>query len=189
MRRRMLMLAPERKHRQGVLDWETIAGEYRAGQLSIAEIARQNGCSRQAIIKRAKKEAWGRDLSEQVRQEVSARLVTGTGTSCNTHEAIETAAARGVEVVRQHRVHLAKLHYVSTLLLDGLVSALEALKEGGKPDLSFLNSPRESLSDVLMRISQCTAKLIPLERQAFNLNEKPEADPLLSLADLLKDME
>jgi DNA-binding Lrp family transcriptional regulator len=37
------------------VDWEAIEREYRAGQLSVREIARQQGLSHTAINKRAKR--------------------------------------------------------------------------------------------------------------------------------------
>ena len=56
-----------------------------------------------------KKYNWTRDLSEKVRKEVTARLVTdqvtaeARGNPLRAKEAIELAATRGVEVVRQYR--------------------------------------------------------------------------------------
>ena len=39
-------------------DWEAIEREYRAGQLSVREIARQHDVSAPAIVKRAKRLGW-----------------------------------------------------------------------------------------------------------------------------------
>jgi predicted DNA-binding protein YlxM (UPF0122 family) len=48
-------------------DWEAIEREYRAGQLSVREIARQYAVSEGAIRKRAKAEGWERALADVVR--------------------------------------------------------------------------------------------------------------------------
>ena len=48
-------------------DWEAIESAYRAGLLSIREIASKNGITDGAIRKRAKKENWSRDLSEKIK--------------------------------------------------------------------------------------------------------------------------
>ena len=56
-------------------DWALIEREYRAGQLSIAEIARQSGITRGAIQKRAKRDGWARDLLPAVQAKVKDDLV------------------------------------------------------------------------------------------------------------------
>ena len=56
-------------------DWDAIEREYRAGQLSIKELARQHKLSDTAIHKRAKAKGWTRDLSSAVRTRVRESLV------------------------------------------------------------------------------------------------------------------
>lgn len=48
-------------------DWEAIESAYRAGVMSIREIASQYEITHQAISKRAKKEGWERDLKAKVK--------------------------------------------------------------------------------------------------------------------------
>lgn len=52
------------------IDWEAIEREYRAGQLSIREVARKHGVSDTAIRKEAKAKGWKRDLADKVRKAV-----------------------------------------------------------------------------------------------------------------------
>lgn len=101
-------------------DWEAIEREYRAGQLSVSEIGRQHGVSHTAINKRAKKEGWTRDLTQKVRQEVSARLVSDEVSAANAREAVELAATRGVQVVRQHQASLGRAHRIAEMLMAEL---------------------------------------------------------------------
>lgn len=42
-------------------DWEAIETAYRAGMMSLREIAAQHGISEGAIRKRAKRDDWSRD--------------------------------------------------------------------------------------------------------------------------------
>ncbi|SPY77126.1 Uncharacterized conserved protein [Providencia rustigianii] len=56
-------------------DWEAIESAYRAGVMSIREIASQYEITHQAISKRAKKEGWERDLKAKVKARVE-NLVT-----------------------------------------------------------------------------------------------------------------
>lgn len=44
-------------------DWERIEADYRAGLLSVREIAAANGVSHVAIGKRVKRDGWERDLN------------------------------------------------------------------------------------------------------------------------------
>jgi uncharacterized protein YjcR len=48
-------------------DWEAIETAYRAGMMSLREIAAQHGISEGAIRKRAKRDDWSRDLAAKVK--------------------------------------------------------------------------------------------------------------------------
>lgn len=102
---------------------------------------------------------------------------------------IEAAAERGAEVVRRHRRHLRELHAVATELLAKLKGVIEGKEQGfevpiiqfGKDTgetrvtFPFLGS-NESLTDALTKVSQATARFIPMERQAFNLDDRDSED-------------
>lgn len=49
-------------------DWEAIETAYRAGVMSLREIAAQHGISEGAIRKRAKRDDWSRDLAAKVKE-------------------------------------------------------------------------------------------------------------------------
>ncbi len=49
-------------------DWEAIETAYRAGVMSLREIASQHGISEGAIRKRAKRDDWSRDLNAKIQQ-------------------------------------------------------------------------------------------------------------------------
>jgi len=46
------------------IDWEAIEKEYRAGMLSIREVARRNSVDHAYLIRTAKKEGWTRDYRQ-----------------------------------------------------------------------------------------------------------------------------
>ena len=90
-------------------DWEAIERAYRAGQLSVRALAEKFGVSHPAVSKRAKKEGWQRDLTEQVRAAVK-RKVTKAVTTKDNHsdvvtdaEIIEEAAEAGVDAGRGNK--------------------------------------------------------------------------------------
>jgi len=172
-------------------DWEAIEREFRAGQLSVREIGRQHGVSHVAINKKAKVEGWARDLAKQVRREVTNRLVTTEVTSANAEEAVDTAAARGVELVRQHRKSLGRAQVIIEKLLgelergtDNLEDIEEAIEEETAGDkntkrrnmmLKAVSLPQRAQTAAALSVT--LKNVIPLERQAFNLDEKGDADP------------
>lgn len=179
------------------VDWEAIEREYRAGQLSVAEIGRQYGVSHPAILKRAKKLSWTRDLSDKVRQEVTARLVTdevtaaSRGNPIKAKEAIELAATRGVELVRQHRGGLDRLRKIAEKLaaqLDADSDDIKEIEAAIDEETADDRSPERrnrmlkavslgSRAGIARELSQVLKNLIPLERQAFNLDDKGGEDP------------
>ena len=153
-------------------DWEAIEREYRAGQLSIRQIARQHGSRESTLRKRAQKQGWSRDLAEVVRQRVQGDLVRSAHPVRLSDDAIvDYAAARGVEVLRQHRDHLGRMQRIATMLAH----QLEILLSGNKPDVPFLGL-KESPADALAKIAQATARWMPLERQAFGLDKRGNDD-------------
>lgn len=171
-------------------DWEAIEREYRTGQLSVRELSRQHGVSHVAIHKRAKAEGWSRDLAKQVRQEVNTRLVTSEVNTASAKEAVEQAAQRGVEVVRQHRGSLGRAHAIAERLMIELEHGTEnaaEIEEAIEAETIDDKSPKRrnamlkavslpSRAGTLRELSQALKNLIPLERQAFNLDAPAGGD-------------
>lgn len=166
------------------VDWEAIERDYRAGQLSVVEIGRQNGVSHTAINKRAKKQGWTRDLTEKVRKEVSARLVSPEVSEANARQAVDDAATRAVTLVRQHRGSLGRAHLIAEKLLAELdygTDNAEAIEDAIEAETKNDKDPKRraamlkavalpSRAATLRELSQVFKNLIPLERQAFNLD-------------------
>ena len=175
-------------------DWEAIEREYRAGQLSVVEIGRQHGISHTAINKRAKRDGWSRDLTERVRKEVSTRLVSPEVSETNAREAVDLAAARGVLLVRQHRASLQKANSAIDRLLDELESHTTSIEEiektietetagdasGARRAAMLKAVSLGARSSAAVALSSALRNVIPLERQAFNLDE-PEGDDRIVL--------
>jgi len=172
-------------------DWEAIEREFRAGQLSTREIGRQHDISHAAINKRAKAEGWVKDLAAKVRREVSNRLVSTQVSNGNAREAVETAAARGVELVRQHQSSLGRANRIAETLMaelergcDRLDEIEDAIAEETADDANAnrRNAMLKAVSlparaGTLRELSQALKNLIPLERQAFNLDDGGSDEP------------
>lgn len=164
-----------------IIDWEKIEAEYRAGALSLGELERQHGVSRQAITKRANKLGWSRNLAEKVRQEIESRLVAGPVAARNAAEIVDTAASRSVQVILDHRRLLGKLRKIAEGIADAVDTRLEAAKAGDAeaPGLAAtfaIIGERESLADAMEKSARTAQRLVDLERQAFGIDPRP-GDP------------
>lgn len=171
------------------IDWEAIEREYRAGQFSVREIARQHNLSETAIRKRAKLDGWTRPLADKVREAVREKLVRADGSHgqradknanrrVNDSEIVENSAVRGFNVVSTHRRDIEQLHALKRILATRLSDILH----GAVPDGPCLGE-KESPGDLLEKLSRVTTRLIPLERQAFNLDaESGASGALVTLA-------
>lgn len=179
-------MADNAKSSRKPVDWEAIEREFRAGQLSVVEIGRQHSLSHTAINKRAKKHGWKRDLADRVRKEISARLVSDEVSeevsAANARAAIETAASRGVEVVRQHRGDIKGQRDLVRMLVGELQEQSNpetnaALSEtiDTETDSKRRASMQRAISlsaraGVMRDLAQAGKVLIDLERQAFSLD-------------------
>lgn len=181
------------------LDWEGIEREYRAGQLSIREIASQHGCSDAAIRKRMKRDGIERDLSKRVAEKVRTRLVRAelrTSDPLTEKETVEEAAARVVEVVRSHRVKIGKGIGIVDILFDQLAdvaAAREEIEADIEAETEEDRSPKrrsrmlraiglQANASTVLNLSNALKNLVSLERQAFNVEAAIDGDEAQVLA-------
>lgn len=174
-------------------DWEAIHGEYRAGQLSNVMLGKKYGVSEGAIRKKAKAEGWQKDLAGEVRAQVKEKLVREEVRAPNARdkEIVEAAANTGADVVRRHRRDIAKGHGLVNLLFGQLEQAAtnreeieDAICEETKNDDTTRRRTQmlklvglASHAGVLRDLSTALKNLIPLERQAYNLDEQEHEEP------------
>lgn len=174
-------------------DWEAIHAEYRSGQLSNVLLGKKYGVSEGAIRKRAKADGWQKDLAGAVRERVREKLVREEVREPNVRDEVivETAANTGAEVVRRHRRDIAKGHGLVSMLFQQLESAAQEredlenlIEEETKDDDSSLRRNRmlkaislPTHAGVLRDLSTALKNFIPLERQAYNLDEQQHEEP------------
>lgn len=177
------------------IDWEAVEQEYRAGQMSLREIGRKHGVNAGTIVKKAKKCEWIQDLSGKVRTETAARLAQATpdgntgGNSVASREAVKLAAARGVEVVLQHRVLASR----AKRIVAGLLGELEAISEHlpdleAEIDATCGGDGRQAIkakeaisvasrSKSMRELAGSLETLVRVERQAFSLDAPEREQP------------
>jgi hypothetical protein len=146
-------------------DWEAIERAYRAGLISVRAIGELHGVNHATILKRAKKEGWARDLTEQVRTATKQKVTTAVTTlgnhskSVTDAEIIEEAASQGAAIVLAHRSGLAQWRGIANKLSTFLAEA--DVNEDNHSD--FARSLNAGVDAQL--------KVIKGERQAYNLGD------------------
>lgn len=162
------------------IDWGAIERDFRAGMLSLREIGRRFGVTEGAIRKKAKAESWTRNLAEKVRTAVREKLVRADGTQsqrATDEEVVEAAAEIGKEVQLTHRRDLQQLRAIGSILATRLAAHLN-----GDPVEGPCLGKTESAGDLFEKLARVKARLIPLERQAHNLDADPvDENPLGAL--------
>lgn len=143
---------------KNVYDWEKIQAEYRAGALSIREIAARNNCSEAAIRKRAKHHGWERNLLDKVMIKTRAKLMECPDVP--EEIAVEQAATEAADIIRLHRASVRKLAEAEYRLMEEM-DADASMTIGQK-------------AYVLNAIASTQAKRIPLERQAYSMDAKED---------------
>lgn len=178
-------------------DWERISAQYRAGLMSLREIADKHGITEGAIRKRAKKEEWTRDLNakvrakadELVRKELVRSEVRKT-TTPTEKEVIDTEAQVQARIRLSHRKDIAR----SRTLVMGLLAELEA--QTGSAELmqqlgEIMADPDKSGNDkkiaeayqkavslggrvsTMRSLAESLKTLVSLEREAYGLDHLP----------------
>jgi hypothetical protein len=169
------------------VDWDSLAAEYRSGALSNVLLGKKYGVSEGAIRKRAKAEGWEKDLAGKVRNKVKEKLVRGEVRGHHVRDAdiVDEAANTGVFIVREHRKDIRTAGGIVALLMKELIDTVanraeieEAIEEETKADennqrrykmLKAISLPTNAT--VMRDLATAMKGLIPLERQAFNLDE------------------
>ncbi|EKS7399399.1 hypothetical protein BTK98_001619 [Enterobacter roggenkampii] len=175
-------------------DWEAIESAYRAGVLSLREIASQHGISDTAIRKRAKKEEWTRDLAAKVKAKADdlvrkreVRAQVRSENQISERELVEATAEAIANVRMEHRGDIKRARELANLLFNELSAEctdVEALHKLGELMLNPDDKGQDKLNDLYHKIismpqrvksmkdlSDTLKTLIGLEREAYSIKE------------------
>lgn len=192
-------------------DWEAIESAYRAGVMSIREIASQYEITHQAISKRAKKEGWERDLKAKVKaraenlvakREVASLVATEKAIS--ERQLIEANAEVIANVRMEHRGDIRRARELTNNLFDELSAEcadVPALRKLGELMFSPDDNGRDKLNEIYHSIislpervksakalSETLKNLVGLERQAYGLDDVQPNKTASQLSDLMDDL-
>ncbi|WP_031524663.1 hypothetical protein [Siccibacter colletis] len=192
-------------------DWEAIESAYRAGLLSIREIASQHGITHGAINKRAKRDGWERDLKAKIKAKadalVSKREVSravSAETATNERILIEANAEVIATVRMEHRGDIRRARNIASSLfgeLEAQCADLGALDELGELMLRPDDKGQDRLNEIYQKVismpgrvksmkdlSDTLKTLIGLERQAYDIDGPAGDDATKKLSDLMDDL-
>ena len=199
--------APDRRR----VDWDAVDRDYRAGNLTVRELATKHGTNHATIVRRAKRLGLTRDLSEAVREATNARLIAETITRevtsavTKSHQEVTNtvmaAAEVNARVVMGHRQELSQARALANALLaelqqvaltsdDQEVLAEILAGEDAKP--ADLAKARNAVARVLglggrvtsiRALGETFVRLQAAERAAYGIEQAPRAaeDPLAAL--------
>lgn len=180
-------------------DWTVIEREYRLGVRAVTAIAAHNGVSEGAVRKRAKRDAWTRDLNAKVRakadelvRKAAVRAEVRIGQKANEAKEVEILANTQMQVRLAQRMDIQDTRALVKQLMGELqqqtsapelfeqVEDLLATREDGTP---LSNRDRSKLQDAhqkalslggrtatLKALVEALRVLIALEREAFGID-------------------
>jgi hypothetical protein len=179
-------------------DWERVEQLYRAGVLSLREIAIAcQPVNHVAIARRAKKFGWVQDLSAKIKAKaddlVTRQAVTSDVTEQRavTDVAVIEANAAVIATVRMaHRADIRRSRSIANKLLDeleGLTDNRELFEELGElmrdPDDKGFDRRNELYGKVISlggrtktmkELAETLKTLVAMERQAYSLDTLPD---------------
>jgi len=192
-------------------DWEAIESAYRAGLMSIREIASQHGITHGAINKRAKRDGWERDLKAKIKakadalvskREVSKQVSTEAAT--NERILIEANAEVIANVRMEHRGDIRRARNIASSLfgeLEAQCADVGALEQLGELMLSPDDKGQDKLNEIYHKVismpgrvksmkdlSDTLKTLIGLERQAYDIDGPTGDEASKKLSDLMDDL-
>lgn len=174
-------------------DWERIESDYRAGILSVREIAASQGITHGAINKRAKRDGWTRDLAAKIKAKadalVSKREVStsvSTETAVSERLIVEANAEAIAQVRLTHRGDIARARKLCMSLLaeievetdnlalfEELGELLRAEDDRGQDKRNEVYRrviSGASRIDSMKKLADALKVLVGLEREAYGID-------------------
>lgn len=188
-----------------------IERDYRAGLLSLREMAVLHGVSHMTIQKHANKSKWERDLGSRIRTQadnlVNKAAVTTVVTlmdAVTEDEAVNANALVVANVRLRHRKTITRLQALSESLLGELEAQClspELLAEFGE----MLRAPNDygadrlndlyqkiistpGRIDAMKKLTEVAKMAVTMEREAWSMDKVADDKPVTGLAALLQGM-
>lgn len=188
-------------------DWEAIFDDYRAGVISVREVARRYDVDHGYLLRKAKKEGIERDLTSKVNQAVKRKLVTKRVTKVTTpdngdesgdkltdDEIVDAKSDEVFDVVQSHCTLSKTAGECVSLLFSQLLDAaeqrddLEQLIEEEAEGMGLVASKRKALlrkalslqshSIIASNLSNAFTRFVNVERLSHGLDDGSKKEDL-----------
>lgn len=182
-------------------DWNMIEREFRAGILSVRQIAKQAGISESAVRKMAKEFGWMRDLTEQIRAEVRGKLVrsensahlTAHQDSPTESEIIDVVSNRNTQLILLQREDIKALREHEERLLKELEdkpTKLYITQYKGEVVQKTISMTVAEKASTLGTLTNVREKRISLERELHGIEalQQPNNGPEDKIPAILREM-
>jgi len=189
-----------------IVDWDALSIHYRAGVRSLKDMGAEFGVSDAAIIKKARKEEWTRDLKGKI-QAKADKLVSAAMVSAEVSEQTKVTEKLTIEVEAEiqsrirldHRKDIGRSRTLAMRLLEELeqqTAQVPELAQLGElmysPDDKGIDKLNELYQKIIslpgrtktmVDLSNTLKTMIGLERQAFGLDTAPPSstDPFTAM--------
>lgn len=199
-RKKLIDISSKRK----LVNWNAVYELYKPGMLTKADISRQyehdhknsavwkKRVTPSMITRHAKENGWEQNLAAQVKERINEKLVRVDVPDSyqSDSEIVEKAAEAGKNIILRQRKIIKELYPVREKLLKRVLGAkksyLTKMKDSKGKDT--IESKQYSMTikekaSTLRDLAAVTEKIVRLERQAYNLNDKDDGE---SLNDVIK---
>lgn len=187
-------------------DWERIELDYRAGILSVREIAEARSVSHTAINKKAKTLGWERDLNAKIKAKADALVSkaevskkVSTEKLATEKETIDSYAQTIADVRLGHRSDISRSRRLANKLLDeleGLTDNRDLFEELGELLRSEDDNGQDRRNDLYQKIIDLPSRsktmkemaetlktLITLERDAYDIVTVSKSETTVHVTD------
>lgn len=165
------MASPKvKKEKRARVDWDAIRRDYRIGKFTDGELADKHGVSREAIVRRRKREPenWPQDLTEAVKQATNAALDAAMVTDAITegHTKVTDTVLAVAEVNKQVILGHQKDAKEARSAMDKAMATV--LKCGAE-----IKGIREAavFASAVESLSRTAKNAADMERKAFRLDD------------------
>lgn len=160
-------------------DWEAIERDWRTGRHTLAQLSGVHGPSASQISRRATKEGWQKDLSEDIKQRTRERIARPdtAPAEATDDEVVEQASEENEAIIRRQRTSLDRWRGIADRFADRLDGELD------QESVSL-----EYLGKALSAGTQAMERVVKLERQSYGLDTADADDQGRTFAELMAEV-
>lgn len=175
------------------VDWDAVERDYRTGKFTDGELSTKYGVTREAIVRRRKKDQaddatrWAQDLEPQVRAATNALLIQEHITSQITEGhskvtgVILAAAELNKSVILRHRSRLERLNADADAARDKLIQLADSIAD--IKEAATYVSALEASARTAKIVIEAERKAYGLDEEAEDVSDKPQKRVVLEFVD------